>query len=102
MLAADRGRARAELHARQPARAAGALGRGAAGVLQGVQPPSPTNADFAYNLAVSLDQLRQPKLALEYYRRALALAETRGARFDLAAPRRARAAGTLKTDSSRH
>jgi tetratricopeptide (TPR) repeat protein len=45
----------------------------------------PENADFAYNLAVSLDHLRQPKLALEYYRRALALAGARGASFDAAA-----------------
>lgn len=41
----------------------------------------PDNADYAFNLAVSLDQLRQPKLALEYYRRALALAEKRSANF---------------------
>src|SRR5688572_13417946 len=45
----------------------------------------PDNADFAYNLAVSLDHLRQPELALEYYQRALALAKTRGGRFDPAA-----------------
>ena len=45
----------------------------------------PDNADFAYNLAVSLDHLRQPKLALDYYQRALSLAKARGARFDLAA-----------------
>jgi len=45
----------------------------------------PENPDFAYNLAVSLDHLRQPKVALEYYRRALALAKTRGASFDTAA-----------------
>jgi tetratricopeptide (TPR) repeat protein len=45
----------------------------------------PENADFAYNLAVALDHLRQPKVALEYYRRALALAKARGAGFDLAA-----------------
>jgi len=45
----------------------------------------PDNPDFAYNLAVSLDHLRQPKLALEYYQRALALATKRGASFDLAA-----------------
>jgi tetratricopeptide (TPR) repeat protein len=43
----------------------------------------PDNPDFAYNLAVALDHLRQPKLALEYYRRAIALAKTRGASFDL-------------------
>ncbi len=42
----------------------------------------PANPDFAFNVAVSLDQLRQPALALEYYRRALALAEKRGASFD--------------------
>jgi len=47
----------------------------------------PDNADFAYNLAVSLDHLRQSGLALEYYRRALALAEKRGASFELAAAR---------------
>ena len=41
----------------------------------------PDNPDFAFNLAVSLDQLRQPNLALEYYRRALALSEKRNANF---------------------
>jgi tetratricopeptide (TPR) repeat protein len=45
------------------------------------------NADFAYNLAVSLDHLRQSKLALDYYRRAIALAEKRSASFDVAAAR---------------
>jgi Tfp pilus assembly protein PilF len=45
----------------------------------------PGNADFAYNLAVSLDHLRQPKQALEYYKHAIALAKTRGASFDVAA-----------------
>jgi tetratricopeptide (TPR) repeat protein len=45
----------------------------------------PDNADFAYNLAVSLDHLRQPRLALEYYKRAVALARTRGAGFDVVA-----------------
>jgi len=33
----------------------------------------PENADFAYNLAVSLDHLRQPKIALDYYQRSLEL-----------------------------
>ena len=42
---------------------------------------NPDNADFAFNLAVSLDQLRQGKLALEYYRKALALAEKSSASF---------------------
>jgi len=41
----------------------------------------PGNADYAFNVAVSLDHLRQPKLALEYYRRALALAEKHSASF---------------------
>jgi Tfp pilus assembly protein PilF len=41
----------------------------------------PENADFAFNLAVSLDQLHQPRLALEYYRRALALADKHSAAF---------------------
>jgi tetratricopeptide (TPR) repeat protein len=45
----------------------------------------PDNPDFAYNLAVSLDHLRQPRLALEYYQRALALAKARGASFDVVA-----------------
>jgi len=47
----------------------------------------PENADFAYNLAVSLDHLRQSRPALEYYRRAIALAEKGSASFDLAAAR---------------
>ena len=34
----------------------------------------PDNADYAYNLAVALDHLRQPKVALGYYRRAVELA----------------------------
>jgi Flp pilus assembly protein TadD len=41
----------------------------------------PENADYAFNLAVSLDQLHQGKLALEYYQRALALTEKRAASF---------------------
>ena len=40
------------------------------------------NADFAYNLAISLDQMHQTKPALEFYRRALALAGNRAASFD--------------------
>ncbi len=41
-----------------------------------------TNADFAFNLAVSLDHLGQERAALPYYRRALALATLRPGRFD--------------------
>jgi tetratricopeptide (TPR) repeat protein len=40
------------------------------------------NADFAYNLAVSLDHLRQAKIALGYYRRAIELASKRVVAFD--------------------
>ncbi len=43
---------------------------------------APTNADYAFNLAVSLDQLGQRAAALEYYRKALALRGTGPAAFD--------------------
>lgn len=39
------------------------------------------NPDYAYNLAVSLDQLGQSKQAATYYRKALDLAKNRNARF---------------------
>lgn len=42
----------------------------------------PTNADFAFNLAVSLDYLNQRKLALDFYRRAVTLAASGPASFD--------------------
>jgi tetratricopeptide (TPR) repeat protein len=38
----------------------------------------PDNPDYAYNLAVALDHLRQSKLALEFYRRAERLAAIKG------------------------
>jgi len=47
----------------------------------------PENADFAYNLAVSLDHLRQRRPALEYYERAIGLAQKHGASFDLGTAR---------------
>jgi tetratricopeptide (TPR) repeat protein len=47
----------------------------------------PQNADYAFNLAVSLDQLRQNKPALEYYQRAMSLAGKRPASFDSAQAR---------------
>lgn len=44
----------------------------------------PGNPDYAYNLAVGLDHLKQAKLALNYYRRAEQLASTHGrANFSL-------------------
>ena len=44
------------------------------------------NPDYAYNLAVGLEHVGQPKLALEYYRRALQLVAARGsANFSTAA-----------------
>jgi len=47
----------------------------------------PENADYAFNLAVSLDQLHQGKLALEFYQRALALTDKRAATFNPAQAR---------------
>lgn len=38
----------------------------------------PDNPDYAYNLAVGLDHIGQSKLALEFYRRAVRLAATKG------------------------
>ena len=40
------------------------------------------NADYAYNLAVSLDHLSQPRSALGFYREALFLARSRPASFE--------------------
>lgn len=37
---------------------------------------APNNADYAYNLAVSLDRLHQPQAALGYYEKALSLGGT--------------------------
>ena len=45
----------------------------------------PGNADYAYNLAIGLDRLNQPKLAATYYQRALTLAQTIPSAFDRAA-----------------
>ncbi len=42
---------------------------------------APDNADYAFNLAVSLDQLQQPRQALAYYTRARSLADKGGALF---------------------
>lgn len=42
------------------------------------------NPDYLFNLAVSLDQLHQPKLATQYYGQAVAAAESRPAAFDRA------------------
>lgn len=42
----------------------------------------PENADYAYNLAVSLDQLSKSRNALDYYRRALELAGVSRAAFE--------------------
>lgn len=39
----------------------------------------PANPDYAYNLAVGLERVGQPKIAAGYYRQALDLARTRGA-----------------------
>lgn len=42
----------------------------------------PGNPDFLFNLAVSLDQLDQPALARDFYRKALSAADSRPAVFD--------------------
>ena len=42
----------------------------------------PENADYLFNLAVSLDHLHQNKLAAQYYQLALNAAETRSTAFD--------------------
>lgn len=44
----------------------------------------PVNPDYLFNLAVSLDQLRQPRLAAQYYNQALAAAAQQPAGFDTA------------------
>jgi tetratricopeptide (TPR) repeat protein len=49
------------------------------------------NPDYLFNLAVALDHLRQPKLALQYYQKALAAADARPAGFD-----RAQASGRIR------
>ena len=43
----------------------------------------PNNADYVFNLAVSLDQLHQNKLALQYYQKALSLAERQPKNFNV-------------------
>ncbi|RZT10803.1 Tetratricopeptide repeat-containing protein [Duganella sp. CF402] len=43
---------------------------------------APDNPDYAYNLAIGLDRLNQPKLAVNYYQRALALAQDKAVGFD--------------------
>jgi Flp pilus assembly protein TadD len=40
--------------------------------------------DYAFNLAVSLEHINQPRVALDYYQRALKLSQTKTAAFDLA------------------
>lgn len=44
----------------------------------------PDNPDILYNLAISLEHLRQNKLAAQYYSQAIAAAQTRPAGFDKA------------------
>lgn len=52
----------------------------------------PDNPDILYNLAISLEHLRQNKLAAQYYAQAIAAATNRPAGFD-----RAQAAARLKS-----
>lgn len=48
---------------------------------------APQEPRFAYNLAVTLDHLRKPGLALQYYETALQLAQGKAAGFDEAGAR---------------
>lgn len=45
---------------------------------------APDAPDYAFNLAISLEHLHQPRAALDYYRRALKLMQTSNAAFDVA------------------
>ncbi len=47
----------------------------------------PGNADYCYNLAISLDRMREPRLARDFYIKALDLARLRPATFDTARAR---------------
>jgi len=49
---------------------------------------TPSNPDYAFNLAVGLDRLNQPRLAASYYQRALLLVQTVPASFDRTAAER--------------
>jgi Flp pilus assembly protein TadD len=56
----------------------------------------PTQPDVAFNLAVTLERIRQPLPALSFYRRALELAQTHSARFNPAVAQERVAALTPK------
>lgn len=43
----------------------------------------PGNPDYAYNLAVTLEHMRQPRLAYDFYRQALEFAKSKRPGFDL-------------------
>lgn len=48
------------------------------------QRQEPDSPDYAFNLAVSLEHINQPRAALEYYQRAQKLMQSKGASFDAA------------------
>lgn len=48
------------------------------------QRQAPDSPDYAFNLAVSLEQINQPRAALDYYQRALKLMQSHAASFDAA------------------
>ena len=48
------------------------------------QRQAPDSPDYAFNLAVSLEQINQPRAALDYYQRAIKLMQSQGASFDVA------------------
>lgn len=45
---------------------------------------APESPDYAFNLAISLERIKQPRVALDYYQRALKLAQSKAATFDVA------------------
>lgn len=47
----------------------------------------PANADYCYNLAISLDRMHEPRLARDFYGKAIELARMRPATFDVARAR---------------
>ena len=47
------------------------------------QRQEPDSPDYAFNLAVSLEHINQPRAALDYYLRALKLLQTKSASFDV-------------------
>jgi tetratricopeptide (TPR) repeat protein len=59
-----------------------------------------TRADYAYNLAISLDHLNQPRLAIIYYQQALQLARNQTIQFSLPIVQRRLQVLQIKTNTT--